>query len=648
MDEAGASHGPPTSDGGEVDRLEALEEQVRQLATRLAGWVEAQLVQAVDTRRADMRALRSEILTSVDARLAETSQPRGTDEVPARIEGFEQRVKAAMGRLTDSVETRLAETTAARESELAALRSALGDRLDRLERDEAAAGESLAALRLSSRAAAERTEALEQQVRAAVGRLEKSLESRVDGLVLQLAAATDGVAALQAEADAGPARAELLEQRVRSAMGRLAESVEARLSEVVAARPAELAGVRTELERGLALQATELRTEIETVAAATRARASQVQERLDAVEQLHRDADQRAATMVEAKLAEVVDRRRTEMATLRHDLEEALTQQVREARTEIGTAVADAHRRFVVSVDQLDERMTRATEQAAAAHAAVAGVGALPEEVASDGRRIEALEEHTRRTDARLGELVEAKLAEVAAERVREMADARDQLRASVDAHLADTRAEVAFTLAEGRTEVAAGTHRVEEAVAAVEALGAKVDEAVRARLDELEKAAADVADGRAELAAAVAALERRAAETREEAGAAVAALDRRAAEAEERVRRQVDDLAVQVAALVRTASTEGGVLAPLRSDIRMLQAQVTELSETVAELRPRRKVAAAPALSPARKTVAARTRQAAAPTKKAAPAKDAAPAKKAVSAKKAVPAKQAVRRRTQ
>ena len=606
VDAAGGSIGPAESDAGEVDRLEALEEQVRQLATRLAGWVEAQLVQAVDTRRADMRSLRSEILSSVDARLAEISLPRGTDDVPARVEGFEQRVKAAMGRLTDSVETRLADTTAARESELAALRSALGDRIDRLERDEAAATESLAALRLSSRAAAERVEALEQQVRAAVSRLEKSLEARVDGLVLQVAAATDGVAALQADADAGPARAELLEQRVRSAMGRLAESVEASLAEVVAARPAELAGVRTELERALALQATELRTEIETVAAATRARASQVQERLDAVEQLHRDADQRFEAMVEAKLAEVVDRRRTEMEILRHELEESVAQQVREARTEIGTAVADAHRRFVVSVDQLDERMATVAEQAASAQAAVAGVEALPEEVASDGRRIEALEEHTRRTDARLGELVDAKLAALAAERMREMADARDQLRASVDAHLADTRAEVAFTLAEGRTEVAAATNRIEAAVAAVEARGARADEVVQARLDELEKVAADVADSRAEVAAAV------------------AALDRRAAEAEEQVRRQVEALAVQVAALVKTASTEGGALAPLRSDIRMLQAQVAELTETLADLRPRRRVAAAPALSPAKKAVAERAKQAAAPAKKAAPSKKA------------------------
>jgi hypothetical protein len=633
VDEAGGSPGPSDPENGGVDRLDLLEEQVHHLAARLAGWVEHQLVQTVDARRADMRAFRSEILSSVDARLAESSHSRDADDLPARIEGFEQRVKGAMGRLTDSVETRLAETTAARNTELEALRSALGDRVDRLERDEAAAGESVAALRLSSRAAAERTEALEQQVRAAIARLEKSLEARVDGLVLQVAAATDGVAALQADADAAPARAELLEQRVRSAMGRLAESVEARLAEVVASRPAELAGVRTELEKALALQSTELRTEIETVAAATRARASQVQERLDAVEQLHRDADHRFTTMVEAKLAEVVDRRRAEMEALRHDLEETLSRQVREARTEIGTAVADAHRRFVVAVDELEERMAVVIEQAASAHAAVASVEALPDAVASDGRRIEALEEHTRRTDARLGELVDAKLAEVAAERVAEiadardqmrasvdaqLADARDQLRASVDAHLVDTRSEVAFTLAEGRTEVAAGTNRVEEALAAVDTIAARVERLMAGRLEELEKVAADVVGGRAEVAAAV------------------AALDRRAADAEDQARRQVGELAVQVGALVKTASTEGGTLAPLRSDIRMLQAQVMELTEAVTELRPRRKAAAAPALSPAKKAVAERARRAAAPAKTVVPAKKTVPAKTAAGRRRA------------
>lgn len=515
------------SDPGEVDRVEALEDQLRHLTTRLAGWVEAQLTQSVDDRRTELKALRSQLLADVDARLADAipSAPAGADvgEVDARIEAFEQRVKAAMGRLTDSVEARLTETTAGRSTDLESLRSSLGDRLESVERNDAATAESLAALRLASRAAAERTEALEQQVKAAVVRLEKSVDGRLDAMVVQITAATEGVAALQAEAGAGPARTELLEQRLRSAMGRLAESVEARL-------------------------------------------------------------------------AEVVERRQTELDTLRQSLEETLATQVSGARTEIGTAVADAHRRFVVSVDQLDERMTVVTEQAASARAAVERVEFLPDAVASDGRRIESLEEHTRRTDARLGELVDAKLAEVAGERLAEMAAARDQLRESVDAHLTDVRAEVAFTLGEGRTEVAAGTHRIEEAIAAIDTLGASVEttrreteerlaEVVQVRLDELEKANAEVAEGRAEVAAAV------------------AALDRRAADVEAQVRGQVEQMAVQVAGLVRTASTEGGVLAPLRADIRMLQERLTELTETVEQVRPRRK-APAPVKKAARRVL--------------------------------------------
>jgi colicin import membrane protein len=586
----------------QVARLDALEAQLRHLTSRLADWVEVQLAQSVEDRRAELRALRAELLEAVDGRAVAPPGGGDADEVATRIEAFEQRVKAAMGRLTDSVEARLAETTAGRSSELDALRSSLADRLDTLERAEASAAESLAALRLSARATTERTDRLEQQAKVAVARLEQSVDARLQAMVAQVTAAADGVTALQAEAGAGPARAELLEQRVRSAMGRLAESVEARLSEVTAERPGQLAGMRGELERAMALQAGELRTEIETAASVSRARATQVEERLEAMEQ-------RLTAMVEATVAE----------------------KVRDARTEIATSVADAHRRFVVSVDELDERMTVVTAQAAAAEATVERLEALPDAVVSDGHRIEALEEHTRRTDARLADLVDAKLAELASERLVEMAATRDELRESVDAHLADVRAEVAFTLGEGRAEVAAGTNRVEDALAAVDALGASIESsrqesearlthAVQMRLDELEKAAAEVSEGRAEVAAAV------------------AALDRRADEAEAKVRGQVDELAVQVAALVKTASTEGGTLAPLRSDIRMLQERLSELAETVEQLRPRRKAAA-----PVKKAV-----RRAAPPAPAAPAKKVAAAKKAPAKKVPAAKKSAARRRPQ
>ena len=586
--------GPPALAPDGLERLDALEDQVLQLTTRLAGWVEGQLAQAVDDRRSDLRALRTELLQTVDVRVKQMPAPASVDagEVGARIEAFEQRMKAAMGRLTDSMEARLADANAARASELDALRSSLGDRLDRRERD--------------ASAAAERTAALEQKGSAAIARLEKAVDTRLQAIAAQVTAASDGVSALQAEAGAGPARAELLEQRVRSAMGRLAESVEARLAEAVAARPGELVALRTELERAVAQQVGELRTEIETVGAASRARAAQAQERLDAVEARQGDAGA--------------------LETLRRQLDEALAQQVREARTEIATSVADAHRRFVVAVDSLDERMAAVTEQVAASKAVVGGVEALPDAVASDGRRIEALEEHTRRTDAHLSDLVDAKLAELSAERLAELAAARSQLRESVDAHLADVRAEVAF-----------GTSRLEEALAAVATLGASVErsqreadarlaDAVQVKLDELEKAAADLAVARVEVAEAV------------------TAFDRRVADAEDQVRRQVEELAVQVAGLVKTATTEGGVLAPLRSDIRHLQAQLAELAETVEAIRPRRK-APAPAPAVRRRAPAAPVPMSAAKKAPAAPVKKA-PAAKKGAAKKAVAAKAAPRRR--
>jgi chaperonin cofactor prefoldin len=571
--------GPPGAVAADLDRLEALEDQLRHMASRLAGWVEAQLARSVDDRRAEFDALRAEVLESVEARVSGIPAAGGTPVAVdpgagAWVEAFEQRVKAAVGRLNDSVETRLAETTTARAAELDALRSAFADRLDRLEREGAATAESLGALLLSSRANAERTAALEEQAKAAVARLEQSVDARTEALVAQVAAANDAVAALQAEAGAGPARADLLEQRVRSAMGRLAESVEARLAEAAAARAGDLASVRADLEA----QADDLRTEIETVASAARARASQALDRLDAVEAREREAGDRLEAMVEAKLVEVVERRRAEFDALRRDVEESVALQVSEARTEISTVVADAHRRFVVSVDGLEERMVAVSEQSAAAQAAVARVEAMPEAVVSDGRRIEALEEHTRRTDARLSDLVDAKLAERAADRLAEIAGVRDQLRTSVDAHLADIRAEVAFTLGEGRAEVAAATNRVDEAAATVGALGAALENSLR----EAERSRADDTQAR-------------------QYGLAVVAAE--AAEGRAELREQLDALAAQVAALAKTAATEGGVLAPLRSDIRLLQEQLAELAETVEGIRPRRK-APAPARTPARRVL--------------------------------------------
>lgn len=631
--------------------MAALEHEVRQLTTRLAGWVEAQLVQALDSRRDDMNALRADLLEAVEQQVAASTRPEGG--APAG-EALEQRVRSAMSRLSDSVEARLAQEADNRRAELEALQtglealvevhssktvataestlhavqdvagqaSVLRARLDEVAAQAASASQSSTAAMGHADTVPDRVDAFEQRVKAAMGRLTDSVEARLaetaaargpadeelqalterlDALGSQVGALVDGMAAAQAEIDAAPARAERLEQRMKTAVSRVVESIEPRLTEAIASRPAELAAVRSELELALARQATELRTELDTAVAGLRARSGQVQERLDTVEQLHHDAGERLDRMVEVKLAEVVDRRRDEMEGLKQEIEEGLAGQVREARTEIGTAVADAHRRFVVSVDRLEERMTVVTEQAEAAQASVGRVELLPDAIASDGRRIEALEVHTRRTDARLAELVDEKLAELAAERHAEVEGVREQLRIALDTHLAEIRGEVATALGETRTEAAAGATRLEERLAALDVLGASIstaqrdaeerfDQALQDQLAGLDAAAAEVATSRAEVAAAL------------------AALQRDAAEAADRVQAQVDELAGQVGTLVKAASAEGGALAPLRSDLRLLQDQLAELAQAVAELRPRRKAAPAKkVVSPARKAAAAK-----------------------------------------
>lgn len=723
---------PPAGAG---DRIEAVELQVRQLTSRLAGWVEAQLVQALEDRRSDMKALRAELqvvvgenlaalraetssVLSVATRRLELAQEQlgerldtvgeraadtatrivaltgtsstegerlaiveqqvtqrltlaheevaaaliaaedrrqadlaalraelaevGAGAGPARIDMFEQRVKAAMGRLAESFETQLAELAAGRDSGLDALRAEVTGVVAAAERDAADRTEMLEKVRNEAAArSAERIEArlaqivAEREVLADTLRAElatareaeveeqradrvataAAIGERVDATAMRAAAVADRVSELQAGADAAAALAEELEQRVKAAVGRLAESVEERLAEVAA------------------VQSAQRRTEIDTAAAALRARLAQVQERVDAADEARRESEARVGGLVEAKLDEVVGRRQAELEALRAELQEALDVQLRQARSEIGTAVADAHRRFVVSVDNLHERMNIVADQATSAHAAVAGMETLDETVASDGRRIEALELHTRRTDARLEDVVDAKLAELAGrrsaeldarlaefagQRGAELAGAQAQLRAALDAHLAETRAEVTSAVNAGRAELLERSARLEErqasldsqaaqAVAGLDDLAAAVDvalrdaeerlgERVQAQLAVVEAAAAEVAGERSEMAAST------------------ASLTRKVARLQDQVQKKVAGVVEQVDGLARAAASDAGSLAPLRSDLRFVQTQVAQLSEAVAELRPRRQPA------PARK---------AAPAKKAAPRKAApAPAK--------------------
>jgi uncharacterized membrane protein len=91
----------------------------------------------------------------------------------------------------------------------------------------------------------------------------------------------------------------------------------------------------------------------------------------------------------------------------------------------------------------------------------------------------------------------------------------------------------------------------------------------------------------------------------RTETAADIAALQRRVAKVQDQVEKRVASVAEQVDALTTAAASEVGTLAPLRSDLRRLQAQVAELAELVAELRPRRK----PPAAPVKKVSAARRR---------------------------------------
>ena len=588
----------------DVDRLDALEQQVRQLTSRLAGWVEAQLVQSLEDRRNDMQALRTELQVVVSEQLAEIRAEQAAmlgaaasraEEVPAQLTEVEERVARRLAELHDQVEARISSSAERQRADAEAVRSEL-----------------LGSLSDTSR--------------------------RPDGLEL----------------------------RVRAAMSRLSESVESKLAEVGTARQGEIDGLRAETSKALSQQAGELRADIATTATALRARFSQAQERIDEVERKYGEAEAHVAALVETKLSEVVDRRRTEFDQLKWELQEDLGKQVADARAEIGTTVSEAHRRFLLSVERLDERMVAVSEESASL---VDRLEAVHEAVAAGGRRIEALEIHTRRTDERLTELVEGKLAEIAGERLAELEEFRGQLRTALDNHLADTRVEVSMTAGAAREELGKARAEVAGAREELDERQARLESLTVAAQDRLREAAARTAALEAERQAsldrevshAVARLESLGLSVqdrlREAEARAAGAVEGRLSELDP-VARQVEECRAEVAGLAeqfravaeatrKAAFAEEGMLAPLRSDVRRLQDQVAELAELMYEVRPRRKPAPAgtaggpvlPAVRPVRKapTVA----QAAVP-KKAAVVKKARATKKARAAKKAAP-----RRRT-
>ncbi|MDQ3898029.1 MAG: hypothetical protein M3326_12460 [Actinomycetota bacterium] len=621
---------------GDLDRLEVLEQQVRQLTSRLAGWVEAQLVQALEDRRSGMKALRTELQVVVNEQLAGIRAESAStlsvatrrlelaqEQLSARLDAVAERASDPSGahrtkpidqrlaRLRDEVEARLAAVDDRHRAELDAVRSELR------------ASPSEARQRAARIIPA--NDGLEQRVRGAMSRLSESVEAKlaevaaarrsevtelrelIDGATRQAALAAEGVRALRSDPGPGAPALEALEQRLRSAMGRLSDSVETRLADLETTRHRDLDAHRAELQAALAQQGTELRTDVTTASSALRARVGQVQERIEGLEEEHRQADDRFGRMVEAKLTEVVDRRQVELDEMRFELQATLAKQLSEARADIGTSVSDAHRRFLDSVDRLDER-----------------IGLLDETLTSNGRRIESLELHTRRTDdrltdlvdaklgelvdrrvaeleatlaaqvrdarieigsvvadARLTELVDARLSEIATERIAELDEFRAQLRNALDAHLAETRADVAAAVVEGREELAARAARLDRLGAALAAARERLAESVEVKLADVDSLTERLAKTHDEMAAMVASAGQTASQARDELQAGLKTLGA-----------QVDAIA---AATAKAAFAEEGALAPVRSDVRMLHAQLAELGQLVAELRPRPKAPAGP-----------------------------------------------------
>lgn len=667
VDEIGEPPRRPSSGTDDLDRLETLEHQVRQLMSRLAGWVEAQLVQAVEDRRSDMRALRSELQAAVADQVAAARAENGSlltvavrrltvnqeelgerlDDVVGRaneaaknaaastmavagdadrLEAFEGQLNRRIRQLTDSVQTVRAE-----------LESAVAERLDAVVRQAEQAWEGVSALRASTEAETARAHAFEERLRSAMRRLGESLEAkvaelagqrladleqaqaadasvigsvvqRIDGVAGQAARAEEAIAALSSSMEAETARVLAFEEQVRSAVARLSETVDARLAQATSGRQAEAQAWRA--EAGAALegrlhavlaQATHASESVAGLAASLDAEAARSQ----ALEERVRAVVSRLTESVEA-LAATSATRGGEPETIRVQLEEAVTKQVTDARTQIAAAIAGANKRFVRGQEQLSERL-------------------------------EALEMHTRRTDERLTQLVEAKIAAMTTgDPEAAIAAVKIDLEEALEERLGEVRSQIAGTAADAEANQAATRGQVEGQVtelggqvaelsgrlaAATSGLGGLGDSlaADQARMDTLETRGHELEERLAQAidAQRQAASEERAAERaglsaelsriRSELVEAATAQTRTSSKDLSQLRKGLEDVVGRVeklaSAVAASASAEAGALAPLRSDVRMLQTQVSELTEARGEARARRQPAPrkkpAPAKSP-------------------------------------------------
>ena len=280
---------------------------------------------------------------------------------PARIDAFEQRVKAAMVRLTDSVETRMAEAATTRCANLEGLRSELAKRVDELQRTGS------------------------------------TVRERVDAVAQRTSAVADDIGALRVEVKAGTARNDELEKRVKAAIGHLADSVETRLAEFAAQsteetttrlakmadqRRTELDAFKAELEDTLAAQ---IRAAADKVLVAFEGQADKTEARLDALD-----------ASVPATLREAEARLRQMMQAKQGDFE-AVAARVAKARTDMDATVASVNRRLARTEDQVQERLATLSEK----------VDALTETAAVEAGSLAPLRSDLRLLQGQVAELAE-------------------------------------------------------------------------------------------------------------------------------------------------------------------------------------------------------------------------------------------------
>ncbi|MDQ6727515.1 MAG: hypothetical protein M3066_15295, partial [Actinomycetota bacterium] len=523
----------PGADTDDQDRLEVLEHQVRQLMSRLATWVESQLVQAVDDRRSDLRALRSELQAALNEQVAGVRAESASvltvavrrlsvnheelaerlDDVTGRsaeavagvaalslatvadtgrLEAIEHQLSQRIARLTDSVQTQLVDSADRRRSQLDAMRAeleaALGEQVTGAARQAEQVAAQVAVLSAEAQAEGARTEAFEDRLRAAMTRLSESLEARLrdaaglrlaeldalrlqlhtvieerveqshaagnsmigsvverlEGVVGQASQAAEAVAALAVSVGAGDARVAGLEEKVRTAVVGLQETVDARLAESVSGRRvevealrAELHALRTELQRLLddrlrpvADRASEAAAGLAAVSAAVQAET----ERTEAFEGRVRAAVVRITESLAGRQAEV-DGLREERAAVDAGRDAALDA----LRAELQAAV--------------DERF-----------------GAVSSAVDADAARQEALEERLRGAISRLTESVDGRLAERQADLETLRTEMRTTAETAGDVALRAFRAELDAALDQRLHDVAAQAERAAEGVAALTA----------------------------------------------------------------------------------------------------------------------------------------------------------------------------------